>query len=73
METLQLPFRFHTKYYADRRRTNVNLNSVLWGKAESVARDRYGISRSELMNQLLDAELKNKKGILRLHQGHRAA
>ncbi len=64
MENLTLPLRFKQNYYAERRRTNINLDRTLKKKAAEVARDRYGYSLSELVNRLLQAEVKLKRGLL---------
>lgn len=47
-----------------KRRVNVYLRDKVAISAVSVASDRYGYSRSELVDRLLEEEIRSKKGLL---------
>lgn len=64
MDNLDLPLRFPRNYYANRRPTNLNLDKSVMKKATTLAQHRYGYSLSELVNQLLETEVRLKEGLL---------
>lgn len=64
MENPTLALCFPRNYYKNRRRTNLNLDQGLRGRADTAAMDRYGYSLSELVNRLLEVELATKQGVL---------
>lgn len=46
-------------------KTNIYLRSAIKAKGKRIARERYGISLSVLVNQLINLECETKRGLLR--------
>lgn len=64
MQTSDLALSFPRNHYANRKPSNLNLDTKLKEKATKVALHRYGYSLSELVNQLLKCEVNIKEGML---------
>lgn len=64
MQASELPLSFPRNHYANRKPSNLNLDTKLKKDATKVAMHRYGYSLSELVNQLLLCEVNLKEGML---------